>query len=882
MSERKTDRKHSSSNRSESGESYRSHRSGSGGDAYRREVDTDSLAPPSSYHNGVEPQVATRSSYGRSPSELQVVARARSQYTSSRPHMSGNDGRRLYSSAAKQRKHLAIGDNEDIWETSTQATNTSKKDRVGSVLGKNKNLTRLEKPESLPRHRLTPSSRLPSWRSDYGQRGKSYSQVDNHLNRGMARLEALKEEELDGSIIDLEPGRGRRLMPPSQSTQQWVDCLPLTEQAVATFNARPGLGQRRAQSDIPVYNRRMMSQERFPQSIAPGDSAFSTIEPYEEPQTRPELSRAPNAAPTSHTAKSSIHSEAPSYRTVDPQERIHGAQVKSSKELEDSNLSLAIQNSLRDVGSRQSTRDGSIAKGESHSLTQLHKQPDNSDAAMQESMRSMVVTSRGKSKGVEKGNSRPDVGGWDEDEIAAAIAQSTHDLRMNQQNDDAAFGKSNDYLATQNREHELAGRRLKEASNAARRLQELNDAASRQRDAEDSDRRQRDAEDDARRKQEADHAVRQHEARRRELDYEIQAHKQEIADQARQAEHAARMRELELVDRERQLVSDARKRDAEIALEQRQQEKRLAEKERCVADTLSQLENQKRESEKELAENQQQIRLQALSGHRNSTSAADSRPPPYNAWSNEDMAGALPAGYSTYPLPPQSPATAVLPVGPTPQVNVQSHLSITQSAPTSQRIHNNSHPQQQPSQIALSGRPSGEIYRPPRRIGNIMPDSITRIQQHYRFRRSLIERNVQEGRRTAEQGRAAIACLNRNEVADIDSEPRRSQELNVVGLEAFEADIELLDRLGGDQMAPPVPWAIPSLETQSRGNFNQAHLREHIESLLAQQDGNVTASSRTGPLGLGLPSAPSGGYPYDDFMPVRGAQYFEWYEEYRL
>ena len=165
-----------------------------------------------------------------------------------------------------------------------------------------------------------------------------------------------------------------------------------------------------------------------------------------------------------------------------------------------------------------------------------------------------------------------------------------------------------------------------------------------------------------------------------------------------------------------------------------------------------------------------------MSGYHNSTLAADSGPPPYNAWSNEDMVGALPAGCSTYPLPPQSAVTAVLPVGPTPQVNAQSRLTITQSAPTSQRIYNDSHPQQQPSQITPNGRSSGEVYRPPRRIGNIMPDSITRIQQHYRFRRSLIERNVQEGRRTAEQGRAAVACLNRNEVADIDSEPRRSQE----------------------------------------------------------------------------------------------------------
>jgi hypothetical protein len=698
----------------------------------------------------------------------------------------------------------------------------------------------------------------------------------------MPRLEALKEEELDESILDLEPGGGRRLMPPSQSTRQWVGCLPLTEQAVATFNAGSRLGQKRAQSDIPVYNRRMISRERVPQSIAPGDSAFSTIEPYEEPQTRPELLRAPSSAPTYHTAKLSTPSQAPSYRTVDPQERIHGVQIKSSEELEDNDLSLAIQNSLHDVGSSQSTSDSSIAKGEDHSPTQLRKQPDNSDAAIQESMRSMVVTSRGKGKSVEKTNSRPDVGRWDEDEIAAAIAESTRDLGVDHQNDDAAFGKGNGYLATQKREHELAGRRLKEASNATRRLQELNDAASRQRDAEDADRLQREAEDDARRKREADHAARQHEARRRELDYETRAYKQEIADQARQAEHAARMRELELADRERQLVSDARARDAEISLKQREQEKRLAEKERRVADTLSRLESQKQEGEKEAAENQLQIRLQPLSGHHDSTSVADSGPPPYSAWNNEGMTGALPPGCSTYPLPPLSAVTAVAPAGPTPQVNVQAHVTITQSTPTSQQIHNDSHPQQQPSQVTPNIRSSGEVYRPPRRIGNIMPDSITRIQQHYRFRRSLIERNVQEGRRTAEQGRAAIACLNRNEVADIDSEPRRSQELNVVGLEAFEADIELLDRLGGDQMAPPVPWAIPSLEAQSRGNFNQAHLREHIEILLAQQDGNVTASSRIGSLGLGLPRAPSGGHPYDDLMPGIGAQYFEWYEEYRF
>jgi hypothetical protein len=118
----------------------------------------------------------------------------------------------------------------------------------------------------------------------------------------------------------------------------------------------------------------------------------------------------------------------------------------------------------------------------------------------------------------------------------------------------------------------------------------------------------------------------------------------------------------------------------------------------------------------------------------------------------------------------------------------------------------------------------------------------------------LIEKNVQEGRRTAEQGRTAIACLNRNEIADI--EPQRSQELNVVGLEAFEADIELLCRRS-DGTASSV--GDSESRAQSRGNFNQAHLREHIESLLAQQDDNVTVSSRIGPLSLGLLSLPWAG-----------------------
>jgi len=47
-------------------------------------------------------------------------------------------------------------------------------------------------------------------------------------------------------------------------------------------------------------------------------------------------------------------------------------------------------------------------------------------------------------------------------------------------------------------------------------------------------------------------------------------------------------------------------------------------------------------------------------------------------------------------------------------------------------------------------------------------------------------------------------------------------------------------------MEPPVPWAIPSLEAASRGNYNQAHLRQHIEDLLAQQNANIAASSSMG------------------------------------
>lgn len=147
-------------------------------------------------------------------------------------------------------------------------------------------------------------------------------------------------------------------------------------------------------------------------------------------------------------------------------------------------------------------------------------------------------------------------------------------------------------------------------------------------------------------------------------------------------------------------------RDAEITLKQREQEKRLTENERRVADTLSQFKNEKRESEKELAENHQHVRLQALSVHYNPTSVGDSGPPRHNAWSNVDMMSALPAGCSMYSLPPQSTITAMLLASHTPQINVQSHVTATQSTPTSQRIH----PQQPPSQATPNVRSSGDHH----------------------------------------------------------------------------------------------------------------------------------------------------------------------------
>jgi hypothetical protein len=828
-----------------------------------------------------------------------------SQYDAPRSHVSEDDGRRRYSSTAKQRAGSAITVDQDNWETSTQVTKTSIRDRVGSFLGKRSEKISSAKQERSPRPSSTPSApRLPNWESNDEQRRRRFSRADDRLNRRVPRLGALKEEQQDGSIVDLEPGEVRRLMPPS-STEQWVNRLPLTEQAVSTFNARPQLGRMRAQSEMPVSSCRMISQERVPHSVAPGESAFSTIEPYDRASPRPERNRAQSAAPTYHTTSFSSHSNTPSYKTIDPQMIIHGAGVKSSEEEEDDNLSVAIQNSLREVGLRQPTGDSTTAKCDSPSAVQARKEEDELTVAIQESMRDVAVTARGNRKAVEKRNSHSDVQGWDEDELDTAIRQSTRDMGMSQRSDNNTFGENNSFLASQKREQELAARRKRETEDAVRRLEAANDAARRERDAEDASRRQRDAEDAARRKREADDAARQHDGRMRQLDYESELRKQEITVQTQQAEHAAKLRDIELDARSHQLAITAQAREAESARKLRAEEmklqNRIAEDERRLAEKRSQHEYEKRKTENERAlqrhkedlasrkyEDESAVRTHGF------TSVADTMPPPYSPWSDEGTTSAPAAELVTYSQPSQSTNAVMQPINPMPQVifmppatvpqavSVQSQVTFTQPMSSPLPVPNEPITQLMLGHTTRNSGSSREIYRPPRRMGNIMPDSITRMQQHYKFRRSLIERNVQEGRRTSEQGRAAIACLNRNEVADIDSEPRRRQELNVIGLEAFEADIELLDRLGGDQMAPPVPWAIPSLEAESRGNYNHADLREHIEMLLAQQNTNMTASSHMGAVDLGRPNTHRGGSSPCGFLPGGSAYHYEWYEEYRF
>ena len=849
-------------------------------DAFRRERDDDSVAPPPSYHTRAGVQLATASNCGRPLSERQWGSGARSCHNASRSQVSEHDDRQRSSSSAKQRKSSTMEDDGGQWENSSQATTASIKDRISGIFGKSKQSPGSQRLESSLSYRSVPASPR-SARSEFGfeQRRRSFSRVDDRFNCGMGRLDVLREEE---------PGDVRRLMPVSSSVQKWVERVPLTEDAVATFNDRPQLGRKKAQSEILRSSRRMVSQERVPESVAPGESAFSTVEPYDRTPTRP-LLRTQIEAPTYHTSPFPPQSTAPSYETIDPQKNIPRTAVKSSEEEK-----------------------------------QTRKEQDDLAAAIQESLKEVAISTRGDSKAVEKSNNRPDVYGWDGDDTASAIEQSIRETVTSMQSGTRAFDESNSYLTSQNREKKMVAHRGKEAEDAAhrrqdaermqrnaanavrlkreaedavRQVQEAAATARRQRDAEDADRRRRDAVDAARRKQESDNATRQHDAQMRDLRHATQIQTQEIAEQKREAEHIARMRELELADQARQLASSAQAREAESTRKLREErmaaQKRLADEEKRLADERAQLENETRKTKKQIAENERKLRERTSSDQRASASLADNSLPPYSQWGNEGMTAAVPNGDATYSQLPQPTVTAIPSANLTqqanhmpsaaipPSVTVQSHVTITHPLPPYQPVSNKSHLQPQSSQTTRTSSSSGEIYRPPRRMGNIMPDSVTRIQQHYRFRRSLIERNLQEGRRTAEQGRAAIACLNRNEVADIDSEPRRTQELNVIGLEAFEADIELLDRLGGDQMAPPVPWAIPSLEAESRGNYNHAHLREHIERLVAQQNGNVTATSRLGSADIGSASVGRGGSDPSGFMSGGGGQYYEWYEEYR-
>ena len=777
---------------------------------------------------------------------------------------------------------------------------TSMKDRISGIFGKNKQSSS-ERLEILSSYRsVPPLPKIGGSESGSDQRRRRFSRVDDRLNHGMGRLEALKEEGPDGSINDLEAGETRLLTAPSLSVQSWVDRVPLTEHVVAILNARPQLGRSRAQSDIPNSSRRIISQERVPESIAPGESAFSKIEPHSQTPRFP-LLRAQSAAPTYHTAHVTAQSEAPSYRTVDLQENIYRSAVKSSEK-------------------------------EKQDL----KEHEEVAAAIEESMKDLALTVPSDSKALEQSGKWSETQGWDEKELTAAIEESVRDTERNQRSDETSSRENTSYLTNQKRKEDIAARRKKEAEAAFRRRQDADDAdrrrreaenaarlkmeteiaartkreaekvirraqeaadeACRQRDSDDAGRRLRDAEDAARRKRESDETDRRHEAILREVKHAALLEKQEVAEQRREAEHAARMRELELADKARELARTARAQDSESTRKVHQEklasERQIAAEMKRIADERSQLEDEKRRLEKDRAEEKHQMRRQSSSSQRASASLAHIEPPPYSPFD-----GVAPPARSEYCQQAQ-PTTATWPsANHTPQVvytpsgatihplTVHSQVTIAQSASSpqpaaDQPLHRTAF-HQSVSQTTHTSTLPGEIYRPPRRIGSIMPDSVTRIQQHYRFRRSLIDRNVNEGRRTSEQGSAAIACLNRNEVADIDSEPRRTQELNVIGLEAFEADIELLDRLGGDQMAPPVPWAIPSLEAESHGNYNQAHLREHIERLLAQQDGNMIGSSRMGSVGLGSAALGYGANTAGRFTPRSGGQYYEWYEEYR-
>ena len=825
-------------------------------DSYRRQRDDDRNGPPSSYHARGEMQIATRSNSGRRSSERPGESRERSRSDESRSRVSEHDDRRRYSTSATQRRRSTTEDDEDQWENSSQGPKAFIKDRLGSIFGKTKQSSGSERPERSSSYRSVPlSPRLTGSESGSEARRRRFSLLDDRLHRGLGRLDALREEEPDGSIADIEPGEVRQLMAPSPSFQGWVNSVPLSEHAVATFNAAPQVGRTRAQSDVPHSSRRTISQQRVPQSIAPGESAFSIVEPAHE---------------------------APSYGMLDRQKGLYGSTVKTLVE-------------------------------ERHES----KEKEEIAAAIEESIKDLAITAYEGSKVVKKIDSRSEAQGWDEDEISVAVEESIRDTGTSQRSNHGSSRDNNKYLTSQSlgqdlvsrrreetdeadrrrrdaedanrmkREAENAARMKREADNAVRRVREATDAARRQKDAEDADRRRRDAEEATRRKRESDEADRRHEARLREVKHAAQLEKHEIDERKREAEHATRMRELELADKARELASAARARDAESARKVREErtasQRHIADETNRLANDRFQFEGERQKLEKKRAGDTHQTRE-----HPPGQRSSNADPPPYSPYD-----GMASVERSTNPRQPQStanhtPQAIYTPSPATPHpVTVHSQVTVSQATPpASYQPNSQSRSPHSTSQTTAPSTSPGEIYRPPRRIGNIMPDSITRIQQHYRFRRSLIDRNVHESRRTAEQGRTALACLNRNEVADIDSEPRRTQELNVSGLEAFEADIELLDRLGGDQMAPPVPWAIPSLEAQSHGNYNQAHLREHIERLLAQQNENSTAASGyVNAAGLGFAEYNGLGMnnTFGGYIPHGGggAQFFEWYEEYR-
>ncbi len=140
-------------------------------------------------------------------------------------------------------------------------------------------------------------------------------------------------------------------------------------------------------------------------------------------------------------------------------------------------------------------------------------------------------------------------------------------------------------------------------------------------------------------------------------------------------------------------------------------------------------------------------------------------------------------------------------------------------------------------EITPNPHAGGGIYRPARYVPGEGRTLAERLRQHYRFRISLVERNVKEGTRTRGRADRAIAMLRRSMEADVRHTANMFRAgIDIPALETFEDSIETLDRLGGDQMQPPCPWAIPNEDNIVMGNRQFPNLRRYIQ-LLEMQGG---------------------------------------------